>query len=105
MAHRKHMRAVVKSRSQLANKDTQLKLKIGRVFVVESLAGALKWLLFQCRQLQAAKRINSCWFYNGNINVVLEEKGDRNHISHQSDLLKLLDMTEDELKDIVAGEY
>ena len=71
----------VKSQPQLAKSDIQKKLKVGRLYVVESLAGSYKWLLFQCQQLQAAKRLHSCWFYNGNINVVLQEKGARNHVT------------------------
>ena len=102
MTHRKRMRAVVKSRVKLANSVTQKKLNIGRVYIVESLAGVYKSLLYQCHRLKAAGNIHDCWFFNGNINVVLEEKGSRNHIAHTEDILDLLDISEDEITDIVG---
>ena len=55
MTHRKGLRAVIKSRPKLANKATQEKLKIGRVYIVESLAPQYKWLLFKCQQLKATE--------------------------------------------------
>ena len=101
MTHRKRMRAVVKSRSKLANADIQRALKIGRVFIVESLAGTYKSLLYKCQRLKATKRIHDTWFFNGNINVVLQEKGERHHISHVIDILELLNISEDDLNDII----
>ena len=105
MTHRKRLRAVVKSRPKLANSETQTKLKVGRVYIVESLAGAYKSLLYQCQQLKSAGRISACWFFNGNINVQVEEKGTREHISHSSDILSLLGITDDMLTEIVKKKY
>ena len=105
MTHRKRMRAVVKSRTKLANQVTQQNLNIGRVFIVESLSGLYKFLLYRCQRLKAEKKIFDTWFFNGNINVLLVDKGERHHISHVMDLLDLLKITEDELNDIVnAGK-
>ena len=39
MTHRKRMRAVIKSRSKLANEDVKKKLNIGRILIVESMGG------------------------------------------------------------------
>ena len=105
LTHRKRMRAVIKSRSKLSNKDTQTKLQIGRVYIVESMAGPYKRLLFKCQQLKSAGSIHDCWFFNGNINVVLEEKGDRHHIAHSNDILDLLDMTDEVLEEIVKTKF
>ena len=102
LTHRKRMRAVIKSRTKLATKDIQTKLKMGRVYIVESLAGAYKPLLYKCQKLKSAGRIHDCWFFNGNINVVKEADGDRHHIAHNIDILNLLDLTEDELTEIVT---
>ena len=101
MTHRKRLRAVIKSRVNLASKSTQLALKIGRVFVVESLCGEYKRLLYRCQRLKAVGRIHDAWFFNGNINVVLVEKGDRHHISHIMDILDLVNLTADELNELI----
>ena len=103
MTHRKKLRAIVKSRVKLAKPEVQQTLKIGRIYLVESLAGPYKFLLYKCQQLKIAQRIHDCWFFNGNINVVLENGGDRHHISHLSDILKLIDVTEEELSDIIKA--
>ena len=81
LMHRKRMWAVIKSCKKLNNEKVKSALKIGRVFIVES------------------------WFFNGNINVQLEEKGDRHHISHVADILDLLDISEDDLNEIVKKKY
>ena len=104
MTHRKRMRAVVKSRTKLANQVTQQNLNIERVFIVESLSGPYKFLLYRCQRLKAEKKIFDTWFFNGNINVLLVDKGERHHISHVMDLLDLLKITEDELNDIVNAD-
>ena len=62
MTHRKRLRAVVKSRGKLASKDTQKKLGTGRMYIVESLAGPYKVLLWKCQQLKSAGVIKDCWF-------------------------------------------
>ena len=103
--HRKRMRAVIKSRNKFANPDTKRNLNIGRIYVVESLAGPYKYLLYQCQQLKAGGAIHDCWFFNGNINVVLVEKGERHHIAHSADIMKLLDITEDVFHEIVSKKY
>ena len=71
------------------------------MYLVKSLAGAYNHLLYQCQKLKAAGNLHDCWFFNGNINNVLEEKGDRHHIAHTEDIIDLLDISEDELTAIV----
>ena len=82
---------------EAGGKETQRTLKIGQIYAVESLAGSYKSLLYKCQQLKAAGRIFACWFFNGNINIQMEEKGTREHISHQADILDLLGITNDDL--------
>ena len=101
LTHRKRMRAIVKSRGKLADKTTQQELNIGRVFIVESLAGPYKGLLYKCQRLKAVGRVHDAWFYNGNINVVLVEKGARHHISHIMEILDLLNVSEDQLNELI----
>ena len=69
------------------------------------MAGPYKRLLYQCQQLKAAGKIHNCWFFNGNINAQMEDKGTREHISHPSDILDLLGMTEDALAEVVNKKY
>ena len=102
MTHRKRMRAVIKSRTKLAKDEVQKRLKIGRIFIVESMAGPYKRLFYQCQKLKSAGHIQDCWFYNGTINVVLVANGDSEHIYHVEDILKLLHMSDDELAGIVG---
>ena len=73
--------------------------------IVESLAGPYKVLLWKCQQLKSAGVIKDCWFFNGNINIVIKEKGERHHISHVADILEQLDMSEDQLAEIVSKKY
>ena len=105
LTSRKRMRAAINTRKKLANKDVQQSLQIGRLYMVESLAGPYKPLLFKCQQLKAAGCVFACWFFNGNINVQLVDKGTKEHISHQADILELLNITEDELNEIVNKKY
>ena len=104
MTYRKNLRAVIKSRPNLTKSSVHKKLKIGRVYLVESLAGPYKVLLYQCQQMKAAGKLNDCWFFNGNINIQLVEDGTKQHVAHTVDLLNALSITEDELHAIVKNK-
>ena len=52
------------------------------------------------KQLRKAGLLNSCWFFNGKYNVIVEEGGERTAIGHISELITLLKLNETDLNKI-----
>ena len=95
--HRKRMQAIINRRRFLKNKNLTRHGITSALYLNESMSPPFKLLFHQCKLLRGAGKIASFWFYNGNLNVKLDENSDdRAQISHVCDLLRILDMSEED---------
>ena len=83
---------VMANRKKLMEKKNELKeLHFEEsLFLSNSMCTENHNLFYKCRQLNNAKRIHACWFFNNAINVRLINKGPIFKIFHESNLGELL---------------
>lgn len=99
---RKKMRNVINQRKKLKGADLKSHGVKGKLFINESMAPAFKSIDWKCRQLQKAKAIKDCWFFNGNYNIILSEGGEKIRILHTEDILDNLNINEEDLNKICS---
>ena len=89
---RKQKRKILIDRKNLRNKSENLsQLKFtGKLFISESMCQENHQLMYKCRQLKNAGKINSMWFWNNVINVKLNEEVNLRKIYHIIDIEKVL---------------
>ena len=101
---RKRMRAAVNSRKKLKEEPIQEKLKRkglkGKIFINESMCREIASIDWKCRQLRKAGLLDSCWFFNGKYNVVVQKEGAKTAIGHISELISLMKLNEADLNKI-----
>ena len=98
---------VMANRKKLTKKKNELKeLHIGESFyLIDSMCTENHNLFHKCHQLENAKRIHSCWFFNNVINVRLIDKGPLFNIFHEWDLRELLRAKVDDLLSKSSSQF
>ena len=87
--HKRH--DIMFNRSKLKGKNDLLE-KIGfkeAVFVNESMSPGYKYLHYLCCRLVRDRQIHFCRFFNNQLKIKLEERGDVNIIEHMDNFVKL----------------
>ena len=77
--------------SKLKGKNDHLE-RIGledAVFINESMNPGYRYLHYICRRLLRDRQIHSYWFFNNQLKVKLEERGDVNIIEHTDNFVEL----------------
>ena len=79
------------NRSKLKDKNDHLKI-IGfkdAVFINESISPGHKYLHYLCCRLLRDRQVHSYWFFNNQLKIKLEERGDVNIIEHIGNFVEL----------------
>ena len=82
---------IMVNRSKLKGKNDHLQ-RIGfkeAVFINESMSPGYKYLHYLCRRLLRDRQIHSYWFFNNQLKIKLEERGDANIIEHIDNFVEL----------------
>ena len=82
---------IMANRSKLQSKNDHLK-RIGfkdAVFINESMSPGYKYLRYFCCRFLSNRQIHSYWFFNNQLKVNLEERGDLNIIENIDNLVEL----------------
>ena len=72
------------NRSKLNGKNDHLE-RVGfrdTVFINESMSPGYRYLQYLCLRLLRDRQIHSYWFFNNQLKIKLEERGDKNVIEH-----------------------
>ena len=94
LSRRKDVAKVLRNKKFLKDKDLSGIGISNDVYINESLCGEYKFLWGKCKQLYTEKRINSFWFFNGNLNVKVGEDSKSIRIGHIEDLKHLFSQTQ-----------
>ena len=82
---------IMVNRSKLKDKNDHLE-RTGfkdAVFINESMSPGYKYLHYLCRRLLRDRQIHSYWFFNNQLKIKLEERGDVNIIKHIDNFVEL----------------
>ena len=91
---RKQKQSLIYKRKNPGTKSQELtNLKFsGRLFVSESISNENQQLVYKCRQLKSARKIDSTWFFNNAVNIKLTEHGRIHKTFHVTDIENLLEI-------------
>ena len=82
---------IMVNRSKLEAKNNHLE-RIGfkdAVFINESRSPCYKYLHYLCHRLLRDRQVHSYWFFNNQLKIKLEERGDVNIIKHIDNFVEL----------------
>ena len=82
---------IIVNRSEQKDKNGYLE-RIGfkdTIFINESMSPGYKYLHYLCRRLLRDRQVHSYWFFNNQLKIKLEERGDVNIIEHIDNFVEL----------------
>ena len=101
--HRKRFRALMTKRASLKNDQIKEKYQLtNALYLNESMSAPFKKMFYLCKKLQDDKHIISFWFFNGNLNIRMVEKGTIYKVAHESDIAELLELTMEEFESLTS---
>ena len=90
-------------RASLKNDQIKEKYQLtNALYLNESMSAPFKKMFYLCKKLQDDKHIISFWFFNGNLNIRMVEKGTIYKVAHEADIAELLELTMEEFESLTS---